>query len=62
MRIQIVQDHTDYSSVGLGLIHQPEHLNGEVFMVRRSVIATCRKSPRVSQIRNRLRVPARTYS
>ena len=53
MRVQIVENQPNHRDIGVGLIHQPPHLLSEVLHGA---------SPGGSQVRNRLRVPARSYS
>ena len=60
MGIEVVQNHSDHRDTGVGLVHQPAHLMGEV--PGGAPLRYRHKPASGSQARNRLRVPSRRYS
>ena len=59
--VQVVEYQPDHRDVGVGIVHQPLHLMGEVLhgaLLGNGHVA----HPLGSQVRNRLRVPSLRYS
>ena len=61
MDFQVVQDHADHGSVGIGHVHNPLHLAGKIR--HGEPVDDVHVAPASgSQNREMLRVPARRYS